>query len=40
MKILKKIMGFLSVVAIVGGGGSLAWQYFRNKQHREFRTNV
>ncbi|MBR3250349.1 MAG: hypothetical protein IKF80_01430 [Erysipelotrichaceae bacterium] len=32
MKILKKIMGFLSVVAIVGGGGSLAWQYFRNKQ--------
>ena len=32
MKILKKIMGFLSLVAIFGGAGSLAWQYFRNKQ--------
>ena len=32
MKILKKILGFLSMVAIIGGAGSLAWQYFRNKQ--------
>ena len=32
MKILKKILGFLSVVTILGGSGSLAWQYFRNKQ--------
>ena len=32
MKILKKIFGLLSGVAIIGGCGALTWQYFRNKQ--------
>ena len=32
MKFLKKIVGFLALTGILGGGVSLAWQYFRNKQ--------
>ncbi|MBO7677427.1 MAG: hypothetical protein J6S49_07935 [Erysipelotrichaceae bacterium] len=32
MKLIKKILGFLSLAGILGGAGSLAWQYFRNKQ--------
>lgn len=32
MKLLKKIAGFFALLGILGGAGSLAWQYFRNKQ--------
>ncbi len=32
MKFIKKIVGFLALAGILGGAGSLAWQYFRNKQ--------
>ena len=31
-KILKTILGFLSLVFIIGGALVLGWQYFRNKQ--------
>ncbi|MBO7698887.1 MAG: hypothetical protein J6S38_07645 [Erysipelotrichaceae bacterium] len=32
MKLIKKILGFFALAGILGGAGSLAWQYFRNKQ--------
>ena len=32
MKLLKKIVGFVSLLLIVGGAAVLMWQYFRNKQ--------
>lgn len=32
MKILKKIVGLLSALLIIGGAFVLLWQYFRNKQ--------
>ena len=32
MKILKKIIGIISLILIVGGAIVLFWQYFRNKQ--------
>ena len=32
MKILKKIVGLISFVLILGGAIALMWQYFRNKQ--------
>lgn len=32
MKILKKIIGIISLILIVGGAIALFWQYFRNKQ--------
>ena len=32
MKILKKLVGLLSALLIIGGAFVLLWQYFRNKQ--------
>lgn len=32
MKFLKKLIGFIAMVLIIGGGLSLGWIYFRNKQ--------
>ena len=32
MKILKKIVGLLSALLVIGGVFVLFWQYFRNKQ--------
>ncbi len=32
MKILKKIIGIISLILIAGGAIALFWQYFRNKQ--------
>lgn len=38
-KILKKILGFIALVLIVGGLVVLGWQYFRNKQLLEVLLN-
>ena len=32
MKFLKKLISFIAMVLIIGGGLSLGWIYFRNKQ--------
>jgi len=32
MKIIKKIVGFISLILVAGGSIVLFWQYFRNKQ--------
>ncbi len=32
MKIIKKIVGFISLILVAGGAIVLFWQYFRNKQ--------
>ncbi|MBR4608853.1 MAG: hypothetical protein IKO38_00210, partial [Erysipelotrichaceae bacterium] len=32
LKLIKKIVGFLSLILVAGGAIVLAWQYFRNKQ--------
>ena len=32
MKLLKKLVGFISLALIIGGAFVLLWQYFRNKQ--------
>ena len=32
MKIIKKIVGFISLILVAGGALVLFWQYFRNKQ--------
>ena len=39
MKILKKIVGFLSLLLVLGGGAVIAWQYFRNAQLFEVLMN-
>ncbi len=32
MKVVKKIVGFISLILVAGGAIALFWQYFRNKQ--------